>query len=183
MSLRHTLLALLDWFPLHGYALREYAKGYAWLHPMTNANIYPTLRSLEGEGFVEHREEVHEGRLRKVYHATDDGREELRRWLTDPGDQRGLFRDPALLRICLLREGVLEDARPWIERERDRTAETVQQGQDAIDGLSGRIPKYTRMVAEHGVALARLRLEWLGELLAEIDRDVAAEAGSASQSA
>ena len=52
MSLRHTLLALLDWMPLHGYALRDYARGYAWLHPMTNANIYPTLRTLEEEGFV-----------------------------------------------------------------------------------------------------------------------------------
>ena len=64
MSLRHTLLAILDWVPLHGYALRETAKTLSWLHPMTNANIYPTLRQLEADGFIKHRQEIVEGRLR-----------------------------------------------------------------------------------------------------------------------
>lgn len=173
MSLRHTLLAFLDWVPLHGYALREYVKGYAWLHPMTNANIYPTLRQLEEEGFVKHKEEVHEGRLRKVYSATPAGHEELRRWLADSTEQRGLYRDPVLLKICLLRSDVLADARTWIEQERDRAAEIVRQGQEAIDALTERTPKYTRLVAEHGLELAKLRLQWFGELLAEIDRDLA----------
>ena len=175
MSLRHTLLALLDWMPLHGYALREYARGYAWLHPMTNANIYPTLRQLEEEGFVRHVEEVHDGRLRKVYSATGAGHEELRRWLGDGSEQRGIYRDPVLLKICLLRDGVLAEARTWIQREYDRAVETVRQGQETVDGFSERIPKYTQLVAQHGLALGKLRMEWLGELLAEIDRDLEPE--------
>ena len=54
-------------------ALRALAKGYSWIYPMTNANIYPTLRTLEEEGFVEHHSEVHDGRLRKIYAITDAG--------------------------------------------------------------------------------------------------------------
>ena len=42
-----------------------------------------------------------------------------------------------------------------------------------MDGLSGRVPKYTQLVAEHGLALGKLRLGWFDELLAEIDAEVA----------
>jgi len=167
------MLAILDWVPLHGYALRELVQGYAWLHPMTNANIYPTLRQLESDGHVTHTEEVHDGRLRKVYSATDEGREELRRWLADPNPEKGLYRDPMLLKVCLLRPGVLGDARDWLAAERDRGVETLRESEELISSRGEKMPKYTRMVAELGMELGQVRLRWIDTLLAELDRDIA----------
>jgi DNA-binding PadR family transcriptional regulator len=172
MSLRHTMLAILDWVPLHGYALRELVQGYAWLHPMTNANIYPTLRHLETDGHVTHTEEVHDGRLRKVYSATSEGRDELRRWLVDPTVEKGLYRDPMLLKVCLLRRSALPGARSWLHDERERTEESLRESEELISSRGEKIPKYTRMVAELGMEMGQVRLRWLDTLLAEVDRDL-----------
>lgn len=173
MSLRHTLLAILDWLPMHGYALREATRGFAWLHPMTNANIYPALRQLESEGFIQHRQEVVEGRLRKIYNTTEAGQQELRRWLGDPTEQSGVYRDPALLKLSLLRPGSFGAARSWIERDAGRMRSGIERTEHFLAERTDRIPKYTRLVAGHGVELARLRLRFLEELMAEIDADVA----------
>jgi DNA-binding PadR family transcriptional regulator len=174
MSLRHTLLALLDWIPLHGYALRDATRGFAWLHPMTNANIYPALRQLESEGFIQHRQEVVEGRLRKIYSTTEAGQQELRRWLGDATEQSGVYRDPALLKISLLRPGSFASARGWIVRDLERMRAGIERTERFLADRVERIPKYTRRVAEHGVELAKLRVRFLQEVLGEIDADVAA---------
>lgn len=174
MSLRHTLLGLLDWTPLHGYALREIAKGYAWLHPMSNTNIYPSLRQLEEEGFVVHREEVVDGRIRKVYETTEAGKEELRRWLMDPTPQRGVYRDPALLKITMLREGTLEGARPWIEEELLRCRKAFEEVETILQGAES-WAVYSRMVTEHGRDSLRLRIDFLESVLASMQQDAGRE--------
>lgn len=173
MSLRHTLLALLDWMPLHGYALREAARGYSWLHPMTNANIYPALRELEREGFIEHRKEVVEGRLRKIYSTTPEGKAELARWIGGPEGESGVYRDPKLLRICLLRAESLPDARKWIQEDVDLIESSMAEAESFLRERAERIPKYTLMVAQHGVQLARARQAFLRDILASIEADIA----------
>jgi DNA-binding PadR family transcriptional regulator len=146
-------------------------KGYSWLYPMTNANIYPTLRQLEGEGFIEHRSEVHDGRHRKIYNITDAGRGELRRWLADPTQQQGTWRDPALLKICMLREGATAPARDWIEEHLSASQTELDGAERYMKDEGQNLPTYTRMVAEHGVELLRLRTRWIADVLEAIDRE------------
>ena len=171
MSLRHTLLGLLDWTSLHGYALRELAKGYSWIYPMTNANIYPTLRQLENEGFVRHDSAVHDGRLRKVYEITEGGRDELRRWLSDGTAIQGTYRDPVLLKICLLREGCAVDAREWIGEELRQVREAAENTGRFLQHQENQLPKYTRLVAEHGYDLLMLRAKWFARVASELDKE------------
>lgn len=174
MSLRHTLLGILDWTPAHGYLLRDLARGYSWLYPMSNTNIYPTLRSLESEGFVTHKEEVRDGRLRKVYAITDSGRAELVRWLEDPTPQSGTYRDPTLLKLCMLRSGALGGARTWIVHEIAQCEEAAMNTRKLLDAAV--LPKYTRMVAQYGLELAEVRGRWLSRVLREIEGDEQGEA-------
>ena len=174
VSLRHTLLALLDWVPLHGYALREAARGYSWLHPMTNANIYPALRQLETSGFIEHRQEVVDGRLRKVYSTTLDGKAELARWLGDSAEESSVYRDPKLLKICLLRDGSLRGARKWIQQEADQVEQGIAESESFLRELTDHIPRYSLMVARHGLELARLRGNFLREVADAVEEDLAA---------
>jgi len=182
MSLRHTLLGLLDWTPLHGYALREIAKGYAWLHPMSNTNIYPSLRQLEEEGFVVHREEVVDGRIRKVYETTQAGKEELRRWLRDPTPQRGVYRDPTLLKITMLRKGALEGSLTWIDEELQRCRKAFVEVETILQG-AGAWPRYARRVTEHGRDALKLRIEFFEDILASVKQDAAEEEGEKSAAA
>lgn len=144
---------------------------------MTNANIYPALRQLEESGFIEHRQEVVEGRLRKVYTTTRNGKDELARWLGDSSDQTGVYRDPKLLKICLLRDGSLVDAREWIQEDVDVVEKGIAETEAFLRTTSDRIPQYSLMVARHGLELARLRGRFLHEVLDALDEDLAAEVG------
>ncbi len=175
MSLRHTILGILDWIPVHGYALREMTRGYAWIHPMASVNLYPTLRGLEQDGFVRHVEEIHEGRLRKVYSLTEAGRAELHRWLTDAHLEPGVFRDPALLKLCLLRRGTLAGAEPWIASELERNAGVLEEASRWLAANADRVPKYSRLVAEFGHDVQKLRVQWLERVLQEARRDARSE--------
>ena len=167
MSLRHTLLGILDWIPAHGYALREMAKGYSWIYPMTNANIYPALRDLEEEGFIRHTREIHDGRLRKVYTITDPGRGERRWWVADPAEQRGVFRDPILLKIGMLRPGALEGTPVWLERELERCLEVSESSDRFLKERGDTLPKYTGLIVEFGRDLVHMRARWLARILDE----------------
>ena len=102
MAVKHTLLGLLSWKPMHGYRLRKVAQAYSWMYPMTNASVYPALHELERDGFIEHDSEVHTGRARKVYRITDVGRSELRRWLSMSPDADSSIRDPLLLKVIII---------------------------------------------------------------------------------
>jgi DNA-binding PadR family transcriptional regulator len=167
MTIRHTLLGLLDHTPLHGYALRELANGFAWLHPMTNANLYPALRELEEQGLIRHSEQIQNGRLRKVYAITDLGREELRRWLHESKADPIVYRDPVLLRVCMLRDEVLGKAPPWLDHDLRRCAESIDVCERYLEGAPARGAAGTRRVVEYWLALSRLRLEFLRGLLDE----------------
>lgn len=165
MTLRHTILGVLDWIPMHGYALREMTRGYAWIHPMSNVNLYPTLRELETAGLVKHVEEVHDGRLRKVYSITEEGRVELHRWLTDASHPSGSYRDPVLLKLCLLRPETLAGAEPWVASELERNAAVLEEAERFLKENRDRIPRYSLLVAEHGRNLVELRVELLRRVL------------------
>jgi DNA-binding PadR family transcriptional regulator len=171
------ILGVLDWVPMHGYALREMTRHYAWIQPTANVNLYPTLRDLESEGLVTHVEEVHDGRLRKVYSVTEAGRSEIQRWLTSPELEPRVFRDPVLLRICLLRRGAHEGASSWIALELERTARVLAEAERWLEEDGGRAPKYSRFVAEFGRELQRLRVHLLERVLDEVRREPRPEPG------
>jgi DNA-binding PadR family transcriptional regulator len=173
MSLQHMLLGLLDWEPLHGYALREWAQNYGWLYPMTNANIYPTLRRLAEAGFVVHSEEIHSGRVRKVYEITEAGRDELQRWLADPNAPRASVSDPVLLKFSLLRGKAVAEARPWLEQELAASQSDQIEMERRLERTGPSLSKYDRLVLTHGLRLARMRTEWLREALAVLARETA----------
>ena len=173
LSIRHTLLGLLDWAPMHGYALRELARSYQFAYPMPTNNIYPALKQLSTEGFVSvHDTEVIDGRARKIYEITPAGRAELERWLAeDPGEGPITVRDPNMLKIALLRDGALAGARAWIVAHRARVLEDTKKGEAFLREQGSSLPRFTRLVAEHGVEGGYGRVAFLDRLLDEIDAD------------
>lgn len=86
MSVPHALLGLLEQEPLHGYDLKRLLdRLFAPDKPVAFAQVYSTLGRLEGRGQVRVQAvERAEGPDRRRYAITDDGREELERWLNEP---------------------------------------------------------------------------------------------------
>jgi DNA-binding PadR family transcriptional regulator len=163
MPVRHTMLGLLSWKPMHGYLLRQHAQAFDWIYPMTNANIYPALHSLEKDGLVKHESEIHEGRARKVYSITQAGIAELRRWLADDAPQKLTFRDTLLLKISMMGDRTMEKASGWIEREAEELRDEIERNDLAVKREP--LPKYTKLVMEYGIDLLRLRLRFFERVL------------------
>lgn len=168
---------------MHGYLLRRYARKYSWMYPMSNANIYPALHSLEADGFVTHESAIHNGRVRKTYQILEAGREELRRWLLDPAEQEQSYRDQLLLKVAMLSEETIPGARQWIEDSLAECRRQLEEDEDRLDAdaFSNR---YTLATREYAADLIRLRAQFLERVLAIADhRDTPVDSSNRSLSA
>jgi DNA-binding PadR family transcriptional regulator len=88
VSLEHAILGFLSYRPLSGYDLKKFfdeTVRHFWSAPQSQ--IYRTLARMAETGWVEMEHVEQKDRPdRKVYHITDEGLDELRRWLVTPLD-------------------------------------------------------------------------------------------------
>jgi DNA-binding PadR family transcriptional regulator len=84
----YTILGCLTIEPMSGYDVKRFLeRSVVHFWSESYGQIYPALDQLEDEGLVEGREEPGErGRPKRVYRITEEGREELRRWLRQPAE-------------------------------------------------------------------------------------------------
>jgi DNA-binding PadR family transcriptional regulator len=95
MSLRHAVLGLLTLAPSNGYELTQrfdQSLSHAW--QARHSQIYPELAKLEEAGMVEVVDEGPRGS--RTYAATQAGRDEIRRWMTETAVNRGQRNETAL---------------------------------------------------------------------------------------
>lgn len=175
MSLRHAILGILDYRPLHGYELKRVLEnGISSFWPVNLGAIYPNLHALETEGLVAHHtESTAEGRPdRKVYTITESGREELARWRRLPPEGHTRTRSPLYLKLLFARRENLRDGLEWIDAE-------IQHAQAAAAYLKAQLADpqafstfFVQFLRESGVAHLNLHAELLQELRERIDRDL-----------
>ena len=93
MALEHAILVSLTERTGSGYELaRRFDRSIGYFWPATHQQIYRVLRRMDDAGWVTHTEVAQDGRPdKKVYEVSDEGREELVRWLAEPVE-------PAVLR-------------------------------------------------------------------------------------
>lgn len=68
------ILAILDQHDSYGYEISQTVKLIANIKEST---LYPILKRLEGERYVKTYPQEHQGRVRKYYTLTPNGREQL----------------------------------------------------------------------------------------------------------
>ena len=82
-SIEHTsllVLSLLSTEDMYGYQMiAELTKKFDSTFSMKEGTLYPVLKGLENDGFVEvYQEKTESGRTRKYYHLTNKGRRQLK---------------------------------------------------------------------------------------------------------
>ena len=82
-SIEHTsllVLSLLSVEDMYGYQMiAELTKKFDNTFSMKEGSLYPVLKGLENDGFVEvYEEKTESGRTRKYYHLTNKGRRQLK---------------------------------------------------------------------------------------------------------
>jgi DNA-binding PadR family transcriptional regulator len=124
MSVRQSLLAILDQAPCYGYQLRgefETRTGGTW--PLNVGQVYTTLDRLERDGLVSRDGADAEGRVR--YAITDAGSAEARGWLAQPVVRQQVRDELAMkLAIACTLPGI--DVTAMIQTQRTATLSVLQ---------------------------------------------------------
>lgn len=124
MSVRHSLLALLDRGPMHGYGLKtefEAATGDVW--PLNVGQVYTTLARLERDGLVTAEADA-DGQ--KVYGITEAGRDELRRWFETPVEREMMPRQELAIKLVFAMRSGAADVAAVARRQRVATMRSLQ---------------------------------------------------------
>ena len=171
MSLKHALLGILATHPMSGYEVKQFFDSsvqHFWNAELSQ--IYPTLKSLEENGFVSKRLEIQENRPnRKIYEITDAGRAEFLRWVRESQPPADL-RDPFLIKVFFGTEAPLEDILILLRRQmeeqqkvlafsdtvlRERIRESVKHNAELTrDGL------FWTLTLEMAMAYRRAYIDW-----------------------
>jgi DNA-binding PadR family transcriptional regulator len=168
MSLRHAVLGLLASRPSTGYDLAQRFQGSlasAW--HASHSQIYPELARLQEEGMIE---VVGEGpRRSRTWAITGEGREELRRWMTEIEPSR-IQRNETGVRWFLL--GFLDstDRRVVLERELAFVAEDTARLQTIAERLdTAPEPGPFRPTVDLGLRISEVMHAWLQDQLDALD--------------
>ena len=171
MSVKYTILGLLQYKDMHGYRIKELIEsdfGHMW--SINHGQIYQNLRKLEEEGLVTMVEVLpseNGGPHKKSYSITDAGREEFARWLSSSPERPMIIRDPFLTRFVFFDFGEKADALRIIDEQIDRY-------RDQLDSRYGHMPRrsrqgtYVKLMSDLGVTFNEMFLEWLEKAREEI---------------
>ncbi|MCR2783604.1 MULTISPECIES: PadR family transcriptional regulator [unclassified Microbacterium] len=100
MSVRQSLLAILDQGPCYGYQLRaEFDRRTGSVWPLNVGQIYNTLDRLERDGLVEKGDIDEQGHV--YWQITDAGRAEVRTWLGMPVERGQGTRDELAIKLAV----------------------------------------------------------------------------------
>lgn len=125
MSVRDSLLALLASGPRHGYQLRsEFEARTAGIWPLNIGQVYSTLERLERDGMVASGEADGDGR--RAFGLTPTGREELTRFLLEPGGEDVPTRDGLMLKVLIAIDTEGIDALQVVQAERSARMGALQ---------------------------------------------------------
>lgn len=100
MSVRQSLLAILDQGPCYGYQLRtEFARRTGGSWSLNVGQIYNTLDRLERDGLAERAGVDEQGHV--FWRITDQGSAEVRRWLHSPVERAAATRDELAMKLAV----------------------------------------------------------------------------------
>jgi PadR family transcriptional regulator, regulatory protein AphA len=166
------ILGLLAHGPRSGYEIKAVVdRSTRFFWAASYGQIYPELRRLEREGFVEGEDAPSGRRARRIYRLTPTGREELKAWLM--GTETTLeMRDENLLRLFFADALPLEQALLLLEG-RKRVYEQVLETLRAIDARPGVDPPFVDLVLRWGIDYSEWGAEWCKAQLQRLSAETA----------
>lgn len=102
---------------MSGYDIKQHM-GYSTSHfiDASFGSIYPSLKRLEQKGLLNSKEEISNGKIKKIYSITEGGKEEFLKWLKEPIKASKSSMEIALAKIFFYDNLPKEDAINLISR-------------------------------------------------------------------
>lgn len=163
MSVRQSLLAILDQGPCYGYQLRaefDRRTGSTW--SLNVGQIYNTLERLERDGLVERGDADDQGH---VYWAiTEAGSAEAAGWLSSPVERASGTRDELAIKLAVaatLREVDVASVIRIQRRSSQEKLDRLQRSRDASTAVAGAEELARTLVIDSMIFAAEAELRWL----------------------
>ncbi len=157
MSIRHSILAILDQGACYGLQLRlEFEKRTGGSWPVNVGQVYSTLDRLERDGFATKSEADAGGHV--YWRITAAGRDDVREWLARPIARPTAARDELAIKIALATTLPGTDAAALIAIQRRETAAALHAYQAEPPGSLTR-----QLVLASLVCGTEAQLRWLDQ--------------------
>lgn len=163
MSVRQSLLAILDQGPCYGYQLRaefDRRTGSTW--PLNVGQIYNTLERLERDGLVAKGDVDEQGHV--YYEITDAGRLEVRDWLDSPAAGGSGTRDELVIKLAIASTLPGVDVAQVIRSQRRASLAQLQDlGPLGCTGADAESPEELArsLIVDSMIVSIEARLRWL----------------------
>jgi len=159
MSVKHSLMALLDEGDRYGYELRSHFEartGGTW--PLNIGQVYSTLERLTRDGLITRTDGDDE---RQVHYAlTAEGRAEVATWWSSPVPLAAPGRDDMALKIALAIHAPSVDVERVIQVQRLEVMRQLQEINRAKRASSGEDAAW-ELVADAMIFRAEAEIRWL----------------------
>ncbi|MBT2485432.1 MULTISPECIES: PadR family transcriptional regulator [unclassified Microbacterium] len=162
MSVRQSLLAILDQGPCYGYQLRlefDRRTGSTW--PLNVGQIYNTLERLERDGLVRRGAADEQGHV--YWQITDAGSADVARWLVAPVVRTKATRDELAVKLAIAATLPGIDVTSVLEAQRSASLDQLEALQHArypgtVDGAE---ELAWRLMTDSMIFAAEAELRWL----------------------
>ncbi|MHC6219340.1 PadR family transcriptional regulator [Arthrobacter sp. MMS24-S77] len=163
MSIRYSILALLQEQPRYGYQLRaafEERTGAVW--PLNIGQVYTTLNRLERDALV--RRNGDDGQGHVLYSITDAGSAEIRRWFATAVDRGVPPRNELAIKLALAVTTAGTDLTALIQAQREISLLELQEHTQARKDVAAnqRVTDTARLlVLDSLIFHAEAEVRWL----------------------
>lgn len=172
---RYAVLGMLSICPMSGYNIKKFMEQSTsnfWNE--SYGQIYPILKQLTDEELTTARTEKQEGKPeRYIYTLTENGWDELRRWLTEPIEWT-VERNELLLKLFFGRQVPISTNIAHLQKFRalqERVLHKYTEIEKSLktEGLPDLDLSYSLITLSYGLHRCRSLLEWCEETLATLN--------------
>ncbi|MGE5370595.1 MAG: PadR family transcriptional regulator [Solirubrobacterales bacterium] len=143
-------------------------------------SIYPTLKRLEADGLVTSDESTENGRLKKSYAITPDGRKAFDDWLRSPLPQLVIKYD-MLVRLFFARNLEPERLQEMITEHIDQLQELSDDLTSVRGGPGQKGDKFQKYTIEFGLDFYAFLMKWFEKIGADLAAEEAADIESGAE--
>ncbi|MBL4794648.1 MAG: PadR family transcriptional regulator [Pseudomonadales bacterium] len=181
MSLKHTILAMLENGEITGYGIAKKFHGtFGFFWNASHQQIYQELAKLSNSGLVKFEAITQSGKPdKKIYRITSTGLEELKSWIEVPMDLPKI-KDQLMVKLFvghLVKPEILESQIKEHKKLHQEKLNTLNELTHKDATASNVTKRLGRLALKRGIALHQSWLEWateVQEVLAELkDKDSA----------
>ncbi|MCU1637360.1 MAG: PadR family transcriptional regulator [Microbacteriaceae bacterium] len=174
MSVRQSLLAILNQGPCYGYQLRsEFDRRTGSTSPLNVGQIYKTLDRLERDGLARKADIDGEGQI--YYEITDAGSVEVKSWLGSPTIRSAASRDELVMKLAIAVTLPGVDVAEIVEVQRAATARILRDLQSSTQVHPESSEEMaSRLVLDSLILALEAETRWLDLVESRVERAAAA---------